>query len=383
MSAASSVPGVVSRWSGLVPRSAMGVLLRRAAGRFTTPLHVDDYLGLVNPLWSVSQLRGRVEEVRPETADAATVTIRPGWGWPGHRPGQHAGIGVDIEGVRHWRTFSMSSPPDPRGGRITFTVKALPEGFVSQYLVRTVRPGTIVQLGPPEGQFVLPGTAGADAGLLFWTAGSGITPVMAMLRHLYSDRTATGRRDSDLPDVVVLHSAPTPQDVIFGTELRELAARYPRLRLHEQYSRTDGRLTPEDLGRRCPDWRARQSWACGPAGLLEVLEAHWARAGVSDRLHLERFRLPRPTMTGCGGLARFTVSGAQARADGGTPLLEVGEAMGVLMPSGCRMGICYRCLAPLVSGRVRDLRTGRLHGEAGELIQTCVSVAAGDVEIDL
>jgi stearoyl-CoA 9-desaturase NADPH oxidoreductase len=64
-------------------------------------------------------------------------------------------------------------------------------------------------------------------------------------------------------------------------------------------------------------------------------------------------------------------------------LLVVGENAGVLMPSGCRMGICYSCLAPLRSGRVRDLRTGREHGDEGELIQTCVSAAAGPVAIDL
>ena len=79
----------------------------------------------------------------------------------------------------------------------------------------------------------------------------------------------------------------------------------------------------------------------------------------------------------------FTVSGRQADADGATPLLVAGEDAGVLMPSGCRMGICYSCVARLRVGRVRDLRTGREHGDEGELIHTCVSAAAGPVEIDL
>jgi ferredoxin len=70
-------------------------------------------------------------------------------------------------------------------------------------------------------------------------------------------------------------------------------------------------------------------------------------------------------------------------ADGAVPLLVVGENAGVLMPSGCRMGICYSCVATLRSGRVRDLRTGREHGEEGEVIQTCVSAATGPVAIDL
>jgi ferredoxin len=79
----------------------------------------------------------------------------------------------------------------------------------------------------------------------------------------------------------------------------------------------------------------------------------------------------------------FTRSGREAEADGGTPLLAVGESAGVLMPSGCRMGVCYGCVARLRSGRVRDIRTGRVHGDAGDMIQTCVSVAAGPVEIEL
>ena len=80
---------------------------------------------------------------------------------------------------------------------------------------------------------------------------------------------------------------------------------------------------------------------------------------------------------------RFTRSGRQAHAQGDTPLLAVGEDAGVLMPSGCRMGICHSCIARLTSGRVRDLRTGREYGDEGDLVQTCVSAAVGDVEIDV
>jgi ferredoxin len=71
------------------------------------------------------------------------------------------------------------------------------------------------------------------------------------------------------------------------------------------------------------------------------------------------------------------------QADGDTPILDIGEDAGVLMPSGCRMGICHSCLTPLLSGQVRDLRTGEVHGEPGQLIQTCVSAAAGPVNLEL
>jgi hypothetical protein len=163
-----------------------GLTVRRrllhAAAWLTTPLLPDDYLGLVNPLWSRRELRGRVEDVRPETASTASLTIRPGIGWTGHRAGQHVRVGVDIRGVRHWRPFSLSSSPHRTDGCLTITVKATPDGLVSPYLVRHATPGTIVRLTPAEGDFVLPEPL--PDRLLFLTAGSGITPVAAMLRSL-------------------------------------------------------------------------------------------------------------------------------------------------------------------------------------------------------
>ncbi|NJC85717.1 ferredoxin reductase [Planosporangium mesophilum] len=338
----------------------------------TTPLLPDDYLGLINPLWSSRELRGRVEAVQPETADAATLVIRPGRGWEGHRAGQYARIGIDIHGVRHWRSYSLSSPPERADGRVTITVKADPHGLVSPYLVRRVTPGTIVHLAAAQGEFTLPEPP--PDRLLFLTAGSGITPVAATLRGL----AAHGR----MPDAVLVHSAPASDEVIFGTELRALAARFASLRLYERHTRIDGRFTMAQLRRVCPDWRRRHTWACGPAGMLDDAERHWRRAGLADRLHVERFR-PTVTVGGIGGRVRFTASGGWADADGVTPLLVVGENAGVLMPSGCRMGICYSCVARLRAGRVRDLRTGREYGDEGQLIQTCVSAAAGPVEIDL
>jgi ferredoxin-NADP reductase len=359
--------------------------LARVVRSLTTPLLPDDYLALVNPLWCGQELRGRVEAIRPEAADAATLVIRPGRTWAGHRPGQWVRIGIDIEAVRHWRTYSLSSPPR-RDGRLTITVKAVPDGLVSRYLVRRTRPGTFVHLAGPEGDFVLPEPP--PPRLLFLTAGSGITPVWAMLHGLLTGADVRGGTEAgaaaprqDVPDVVLVHSAPTPDDVIFGAELRALAARFANLRLYERHTRTGGRLRPADLPGLCPDWAERTAWVCGPAGMLEEAEEHWA--GSADRLHVERFRSSAPAAVGTGGRIRFTKSGRHADAEGGTPLLVAGEEAGVLMPSGCRMGICHSCVGRLISGRVRDLRTGQVHGEPGDLIQTCVSAATGPVQIEL
>lgn len=337
----------------------------------TTPLLPADYLDLFNPLRAGADLRGRIVDVRPETAGSATVTIRPGRGWRGHVPGQYVRIGIDIDGVRNWRAYSVTSRTDRKDGLITITPKAIPDGVVSNHLVHRTQPGTLVMLDQATGDFVLPATPPAK--VLFLTAGSGITPVMGMLRN----------RLTELADVVLLHSAPTEADVIFGQELRTLAA-HGQLTLLERHTDAEGMLELADLDTVVPDWRAREVWLCGPTGLLDAAEAHWSAAGVYDRLHTERFR-PTIVVAGEGGTVRFTESGTVIEADGATPILDAAENAGLLMPSGCRMGICYGCVLPLRQGAVRDLRTGELTyavPDDGVKIQTCVSAAAGTCEIE-
>ncbi|MEU7734667.1 ferredoxin reductase [Streptomyces griseus] len=333
----------------------------------TTPLLPSDYLDLVSPLRAGADLCGRIEAVRPETGDAATVVIRPGRGWRGHTAGQYVRIGVDVDGVRLWRAYSLTSPAHRQDGRITITVKAIPDGRVSNHLVRRAKPGTLVRLDQPTGDFVLSRTAPAE--VFFLTAGSGITPVMGMLR------------DRELDDVVMVHCAPRPQDVIFREELHALVAA-GRLRLTEVHTATDGVLDIARLDELVPDWAERETWACGPTGLLDAAEDHWSEYGVQERLHTERFR-PGVVVAGEGGEVTFSASGRTVAADGATPLLDVGEEAGVLMPSGCRMGICFGCVTRLKAGAVRDLRTGGItEAEPGVLIQTCVSAAAGPCDIE-
>jgi ferredoxin-NADP reductase len=350
-----------------IAERAMGLL-----GLLTTPLLPSDYLDLVSPLRSSGSLRGRITEIHPETRDAVTLVIRPGRGWRGHLPGQYIRIGVDVDGVRQWRAYSLTSRPDRPDGCVSITVKAMPDGLVSTHLVRRARIGTVISLDQAAGDFVLPAPAPEQA--LFVSAGSGITPIMGMLRN------APGA----LRDIVVVHSAPTRADVIFAGELRRLAAD-GRIRLVERHTDSEGMLDPAGLEALVPDLAEREAWACGPVAMLDALEEHWAGTGIGDRLHTERFRAS-PLVTGDGGTVTFSTSAVDVDADGATSLLDAGESAGVLMPSGCRMGICFGCVAPLEEGAVRDLRTGALTTASpgdGVLVQTCVSAAAGRCDIRL
>jgi stearoyl-CoA 9-desaturase NADPH oxidoreductase len=353
--------------------------LRQIAARITTPLLPDDYLHLANPLWSARELRGRILQVRRETEDSATLVIKPGWGFNfDYRPGQYIGIGLLMDGRWRWRSYSLTSSPaaGTRGSgasrTVTITVKAMPEGFLSSHLVAGVERGTIVRLAAPQGNFVLPDPA--PSSILFLTAGSGITPVMSMLRTLV--------RRNQIGDITHLHSAPSESDVMFRAELAALTDAQPGYRLRLRQTRTQGRLDLAGLDGEVPDWRERQTWACGPEGMLVQAERVWSAAGIGERLHLERFAVSKAAPAGAGGTVTFARSGRAVAADAATSLMDAGEGVGVQMPFGCRMGICQSCVVRLVEGHVRDLRTGNEH-DPGTRVQTCVSAASGDCVLDI
>jgi stearoyl-CoA 9-desaturase NADPH oxidoreductase len=348
-------------------------VLRSLARRITTPLLPDDYLRLANPLWSARELRGRILQVRRETHDSATLVIKPGWGFGfDYDPGQYMGIGLLVDGRWRWRSYSLTSSPVKGARTVTITVKAMPEGFLSSHLVGGVKPGTIVRLAAPQGNFVLPDPA--PPAVLFITAGSGITPVMSMLRTLV--------RHDQITDVIHLHSAPTAADVMFGAELEQLARDHAGYRLLLRTTRSQGRRDVTQLDTEVPDWRERQTWACGPEAVLNAAERAWSAAGVQGRLHLERFAVSRAAPAGVGGTVTFVKSGKSANADAATSLMDAGEQAGVQMPFGCRMGICQSCVVGLVEGHVRDLRTGVEH-EPGTRVQTCISAASGNCALDV
>jgi ferredoxin-NADP reductase len=233
-----------------------------------------------------------------------------------------------------------------------------------------------VTLSNIEGDFVLPDPVPEK--LLFISAGSGITPIMSMLRHL--------DHYDELGDVVLLHSARHSDEVIFGDELRELARRNENFRLHEQLTREQGRIGPGDLDRLCPDWRDRETYISGPNDMLDAFTTHFDREGDCDRLHMERFQ-PKLGLgdagEGEGGTIKFLMSSCEAESDGHIPILVAGEQAGLELPYGCREGICHTCVGELRSGRVRDLRNGKVYGQEGEVIRTCISAPEGPIEIDL
>ena len=381
---------LISEQSGQSGRLSRRARLTRIAEAVTTPLLPADYLDLFAPLRSGAELRGRIVSVHHETPDAATIEIKPGADWAGHVPGQYVRVGVAVDGVRQWRAYSLTHGPRA-DGLITITVKAVPDGIVSQALVHRCPVGSIVHLEQAAGEFVLP----QAEKLLFVTAGSGITPVMGMLRNLYPGVRNSQLDSAQVPtrrsaranstahraqlDIVVVHLAPSQPDSIFHADLRALGEA-GAITLISRYDDEHGLFDVAQLADLVPDLAERTTLACGAAGLLDALETHHSAQGLT--LQTEQFR---PTLIEPGDGGTLTVAGQNLEADGATPLLDVAEAAGVLMPSGCRMGVCFGCVVPLKQGAVRDLRNGALttavEGD-GVQIQTCINAAAGPCELE-
>jgi stearoyl-CoA 9-desaturase NADPH oxidoreductase len=347
----------------------------RIGRAMTNPLLPDDYFALLKPTWSTREATGTVVRVQRHHGNAATVVIKPDFTWPQHTPGQYMRLGMEINGVRHWRAYSITSDPAHPEGVVSVTVKHTEGGKMSPVFVHQVQVGQRVFLGEVEGEFTLAEQLPAKP--LFISGGSGITPIMSMLREL-------DRRDA-VDDVIHVHSCRNADDMIFGKMLRRLAERRPGYRLIEVHTETQSRLTPDDLDEHCPDWREREVFLSGPKDMMDAIEERFEKEELSDHLHTERFQpvLGNGGGDGSGGTIHFRVSDCDAECEAGESILVGGENAGANLTFGCRMGVCHTCVGRLVDGAVRDLRTGSVEQASGQMVRVCINAPEGHVEVDL
>jgi stearoyl-CoA 9-desaturase NADPH oxidoreductase len=343
-----------------------------------TPHGVDRYLELVNPMLTMRDLRAEVTEVHRSTADTVTLTLRPTRRWRGFLAGQFVQVTVEIDGVRRTRCYSPACSQYRDDGRIELTIRAHPEGIVSQYLHTSAAPGLVVGLAQADGTFQLPQER--PGRVLFISGGSGITPVLSMLRTL-CDEDYVGQ-------VAFLHYGYTEHDVAYRDELVALAARHDNVRLVLAYTgQADGDLHgyfgQEHLEAVAP-WHAdAETFLCGPPGLMTSVRSLYAERGLAGHLHFEDFA-PAPVVADgeATGSVTFERSGRSAE-NSGTTLLAQAEAAGLTPEYGCRMGICFSCTKIKTSGCTRNIRTGATDADPDTEIQLCISVPVGDVALDL
>jgi stearoyl-CoA 9-desaturase NADPH oxidoreductase len=341
------------------------------------PHGVDGYLEQLDPLLVSGECRAEVVAVE-RGSESVTLTLRPNRAWRGHRAGQFVNLAVEIDGVRHQRCYSPACR-EGRGETLEITTKRHPKGLVSNFLADRAQPGMVVGLSQAEGDFLLPNPR--PESILLIGGGSGITPLIAILRTLFAEDYEG--------QVALLHYAPDPERAIYREELERLAAGHPNFHLLRSYTRAagagelDGHFNPTHLPQSDPCFAEAETFACGPPGLLDAVRGTWAN-GLEHRLHVESF-VP-PTFVPVGepgeGAISFADSGLEV-ANSGAPLLEQAEAAGLNPEFGCRMGICHTCTCRKRAGTHKNLVTGEVSSAPDEEIQLCVSAALGDLTLEL
>ncbi|KAA0022870.1 ferredoxin reductase [Antrihabitans cavernicola] len=362
--------------TSVLPKRLTGGRLFSLVEALATPHHVDRYLELLDPMATVRDMRAEVTAVHKSTDDTVTLTLRPTRHWLGFHAGQFVQVGVVIDGVRHTRCYSPACSQHRNDGHIELTVKAHPDGLVSQYLHRNARVGLVVDLSQASGAFRMPNAR--PASVLLISGGSGITPVLSMLRTLV-DENYRGQ-------ITFLHYAYTEQDVSYRAELDRIAAANDNVNLVLAYTdqQTGGDLhgffDQAHLDAAAPWHRDAETYLCGPPGLMRGVRELFRDIDLEDRLHTEEFAPPVVATEDATGTASFSTSGIES-ANAGANLLEQAEAAGLTPEYGCRMGICFTCTSTKISGCTKNLRTGEIDNDPDQPIQLCISAAVGDVEI--
>ena len=352
--------------------------MKTLIGTMVTPHAADRYLELVDPMVTLRDLRAEVTDVHQDANQSVILTLRPTRQWRGFEAGQFVSVGVVIDGVRHTRCYSPCDSQHRADGRIELTVKAHDGGLVSQHLRAHARPGLVVDLAQASGDFHLPSPRPADIVLI--SGGSGITPVLSMLRTL-ADEGFGGR-------VVFLHYASEEAGVPHLAELRRVADAHENVDLVLAYTRAPGgdlhgHFSVAHLDAAAPWHMAAQTYLCGPPGLMDSVADVYEGLGLTDRLHTEQFVLTTTDPDGdASGALSFTASAVSAENSGAT-ILEQAEAAGLTPEHGCRMGICFSCTAVKRSGCTKNIRTGALASDPDQPIQLCINVPVGDVAIDI
>lgn len=271
-----------------------------------------------------------------------------------YRGGQHLTFRVNVHGEILTRSYSLSSSPEA-GGPPTVTVKRVPHGRVSHWFHAHVRPGTVLEVSAPSGRFVC--DEGASS-VVFCAAGSGITPVLSMIRSVLA-----GTRRS----VTLFYANRDADSVIFGDAIARLAHGHPdRLEVVMHYDDRDGYPETGSLARLLGRSSGCQLYLCGPAPFMATVQQAAAAAGIPDaRVHLERFDAP-PAAPGqaiapgpghdCD--ARITTRGTEhvVRVAGGQTLLQAARAVGLDVPYACEEGYCGSCAAKCMDGEVIHAR---------------------------
>jgi glycine betaine catabolism B len=299
-----------------------------------------------------------------ETHDVKSFEFRVGDGTPVRfEPGQFMTVSADVNGQSVERCYTISSPPT-RPFLLSITVKRVPGGVMSNWLHDNMQPGSLLSAYGPSGTFT--STAAASDKALYLSAGSGVTPLMSMTRA--SIDLGLNR------DVIFVHSARTPADIVFRRELERLAALSPRLRTYfvcegigdeADWAGPVGRLGLELLAQWAPDYREREVFTCGPAGYMSAVRGLLHDGGHDPkRYHQESFDITADVAPAPGPQTQDTFTVRLSRSSktftmsASETVLAAARKAGVPIPSSCSQGVCGTCKTKLVEGSVEMKHNG-------------------------
>lgn len=343
------------------------------------PEVVDFWLQHVHPTWSIQRGLATIVGREQINHDTITLILRPNRHVPMFQAGQHLNLTVHINGVRITRSYSPSRhPAHPQD--IAITVKRIEGGAVSTWLHTQAKLGDVVELDGLFGQMTLPA---ADQPLLLLAAGSGITPMISLLRESY-------RISKTRPaPTTLLYWVRSPADIGFLAELQQYAAQDHQFTFHIFFTRSsaqqryegEGRIDQTQLDQAVADRSRYTAYVCGGAGFVQT--AQHLLQGQVQQLLTEAFSLP--VIDESSGTVQITLSKQQRTLTiaKNQAILPALEAQGIRPAYGCRMGICNTCVCPKSQGSTTNLLDGSSQHEATQALKICVSSARSDLTLDL
>jgi ferredoxin-NADP reductase len=349
---------------------------RRLVQPLVSPDVFDFWASRVNRTWSWSRPLARIVAREAVASDSVTLWLAPNRHVAACLPGQHIEVGAEIDGVRVTRRYSPSIAAD---GRIAITVKRIEGGRFSELLCDTAKVGDVLHLGPASGELVLP--ANLDGAWTFLAAGSGITPLMAMIRALAA-------RGMPVP-LTLVYWTRTRAQRCFADELRALASAHPNFSVRFGLTREAVEAADEFEGRidRAADARIRvdataQVYACGPADFVAAAQTRYASTACLFRA--EAFTPPHYDCDDSGEVSvTLARSGRVLSLPRGQSLLSALEDAGLKPAHGCRMGICNTCACGKAEGAVRHLPSGAVSDAPMSALKLCIHSAVSPLVIDL
>lgn len=351
-------------------------------GKLTWPQQPESFLNSIHPVLSLESVVGKVTNVSRQNDRSVTIQLRTNRHWRGFSAGQFVAVTVEINGRLHSRCYSPTNA-EHCPNTLEFTIARHDRGKVSQHLYAHARSGLVLRLSQASGTFHLPAERPESISLI--SGGSGITPMMSILRTLIEEKFSG--------DIHFLHYARNKEDALYLDELERINRSHSNVRVNHVFTRDESspeqprHFSREQLCSYIPDYFEHPTFLCGPERLMQGVRQVWEADDLLDQLFEESFSSKSSTPRSFSAVTekseiRLAYS-ERLLVNNGESLLEQVEAAGMQPSHGCRMGICHTCTCRKLSGQVQNRITGEISDGDDEDIRLCVSVPISTVTLDI